>query len=880
MVVSVPTARPKRSGVLRFSRECDVVSGGVLELTNDGGLGESVSFKVKSTCANEVMVTPVKGVIPPGGTMKLSVYCSEAVPGAAKIQVVHSIAGSDECWKNVFIVKKEGKCPSIPPAAPCATPDGLFTIKLTLLSVNNKSAVPYPSLRLRARRLEVESASAVFPAEVGKSQAQIPPVVMGPNAAIPPGGRKTLLYLTLETEGGDAVGQQVKLDATSYTEQEKRGELAFGAGLFVEVSMRMQANDDTLHSIKTPPVPSSGRANPIESGLVKAPQRVNVCLRLKPLLGAEASGWVVNNEANIIRHTSEPNKLYVFDSIIPESASNAAVYDHINMKHTIERYTAGINATVFAYGQTSSGKTHTMYGGAKADGVIPRAVQLLFVTLKEMKDVSVELKATYFEIYNEDIFDLLDACKPVQLRETEAGAFTPVGLKEKVILSSSECLSLLTEGNENRSVGFSNLNDRSSRSHTVFRLSLTVKDKVKKTLRKSQLNLVDLAGSESLLETIDVTQKRETTRINLSLSYLKKVITELSRNTPHIVYRNSSLTKVLKTALGGNSLTTVICTATRAEDHRKETKSTLLFGMTAKTIKNKVKINEMGTRQHDQRLLQEIENLKRQLAVTEDELMETRAAVQVLTKEKEKEKLLDKERVSVEAEREPDDNSAPDDSVTDEAMDAIEKDLKMKDLIQDVLDYLYYGCPVFVSGTTETAMLYLTDVSLSLCTVDGNGVPNKKEVIDSIPLDHLDIALLGNHDSGRGITFVASELKQTIDIICKTSTDKEAWMLAITQATVCELHWAQPLDISKASGLDDLLPPEVDLCESTHIMPCDYLNAKGQILSTGFNFLTIYDIRTLTSLDLYRSTAVLTFFIKQGWLTRHELLKVNHKAIQ
>ncbi|CAN1775923.1 Kinesin-like protein KIN-7N [Linum perenne] len=287
-----------------------------------------------------------------------------------------------------------------------------------------------------------------------------------------------------------------------------------------------------------------------------------------------------------------------------------------------------VTGTVFAYGQTSSGKTFTMNGSEKDPGVIHRAVRDIFDKTQAISDREFLIRVSYMEIYNEEINDLFAVeNQKLPIHESlERGIFV-AGLREEIVNSAEQVLKLMESGEVNRHFGETNMNARSSRSHTIFRMVIESKGKVSNSssdysssdaVRVSVLNLVDLAGSERIAKTgAGGVRLKEGKYINKSLMALGNVINKLSdggKQRAHIPYRDSKLTRILQPALGGNAKTSIICTLAPEEIHIEETKGSLLFASRAKRITNCAQVNEILT---DAALLKrqklEIEELRKKL---------------------------------------------------------------------------------------------------------------------------------------------------------------------------------------------------------------------------------------------------------------------------
>jgi centromeric protein E len=299
--------------------------------------------------------------------------------------------------------------------------------------------------------------------------------------------------------------------------------------------------------------------------------------------------------------------------------------------------------TIFAYGQTSTGKTYTMQGDIQNNpGIIPLTLEEIFNQINSDKDIiDSQISVSFIEIYNESINDLLNNTKTnLELRETQNKEVVVNNLTEIKIKSQQEALNLLIKGNESRIVASTKLNEKSSRSHCIFRLNLEITKNIKKNnfddeeeiskiILKSHINLIDLAGSENSSKTGCVGQRlKEGSNINKSLLALSNVINKLSQNYGSnninssnffINYRDSKLTRLLQNSLGGNSKTVIICTITDDGEHYTETMNTLHFGNKAKNIKTVVKVNEIKNQNYQQMIL-ENEKLKKKLKQLEKEL--------------------------------------------------------------------------------------------------------------------------------------------------------------------------------------------------------------------------------------------------------------------
>lgn len=269
-----------------------------------------------------------------------------------------------------------------------------------------------------------------------------------------------------------------------------------------------------------------------------------------------------------------------------------------SIRSTVSDVLAGYNGTVFAYGQTGAGKSYTMMGDmedAKNKGIIPRIVEQLFAAFQTApQHMEFTVKVGYMEIYMERIRDLLNPQKDnLAIHEDKIHGVYVKDLTEAYANSADEVYAYLQIGQRSRATAATNMNLESSRSHSVFVITISQKDTVTGTQKSGVLYLVDLAGSEKVGKTGASGQTlEEAKKINKSLSALGMVINSLTDGkSSHIPYRDSKLTRILQESLGGNSRTTLIINCSPSSYNDAETVSTLRFGMRAKNIKNKAKIN-------------------------------------------------------------------------------------------------------------------------------------------------------------------------------------------------------------------------------------------------------------------------------------------------
>ncbi|XP_050829623.1 centromere-associated protein E isoform X3 [Serinus canaria] len=353
---------------------------------------------------------------------------------------------------------------------------------------------------------------------------------------------------------------------------------------------------------------------------------VTVCVRVRPLIGREKASDKVSlhwrSENNTVSDVSG-TKTFSYDRVFHSSDNTQQLYDGVAVP-IIQSAVRGYNGTIFAYGQTASGKTYTMMGNEDSVGIIPKAIQHVFKIICEIPDREFLLRVSYMEIYNETITDLL--CdnrkkKPLGIREDVNRNTYVEDLIEEVVVSPEQVMECIRKGEKNRHYGETKMNEHSSRSHTIFRMIIESRERSDPAnancdgaVMVSHLNLVDLAGSERASQTgSEGVRLKEGCNINRSLFILGQVIKKLCDDPSGFInYRDSKLTRILQNSLGGNAKTVIICTITPVSFD--ETLSTLQFANTAKGMKNTPKVNEVLD---DDALLKryrkEILDLKKQL---------------------------------------------------------------------------------------------------------------------------------------------------------------------------------------------------------------------------------------------------------------------------
>ncbi|XP_024981925.1 kinesin-like protein KIN-5C [Cynara cardunculus var. scolymus] len=311
------------------------------------------------------------------------------------------------------------------------------------------------------------------------------------------------------------------------------------------------------------------------------------------------------------------DRIFTFDKVFGPTAHQKDLYEQAVIP-IVNEVLEGFNCTIFAYGQTGTGKTYTMEGECKRSksgpngelpsgaGVIPRAVKQIFDTL-EHQNAEYSVKVTFLELYNEEITDLLapeeisrvvedKQKKLLPLMEDGKGGVLVRGLEEEIVTSASEIFSLLERGSAKRRTAETLLNKQSSRSHSLFSITIHIKEanpEGEELIKCGKLNLVDLAGSENISRSgAREGRAREAGEINKSLLTLGRVINALVEHLGHIPYRDSKLTRLLRDSLGGRTKTCIIATVSPAVHCLEETLSTLDYAHRAKNIKNKPEVNQ------------------------------------------------------------------------------------------------------------------------------------------------------------------------------------------------------------------------------------------------------------------------------------------------
>ena len=337
----------------------------------------------------------------------------------------------------------------------------------------------------------------------------------------------------------------------------------------------------------------------------------------------------MNNRARheiIVKKPSgaEEVKQFTFDFTYGDDAMQEEIFNE-TASPIVSNVLEGYNGTIFAYGQTGTGKTHTMTGlvdNPTERGIMTRAFDDIFASIEGDSDQTQFLvRASYLEIYNEEIRDLLSKNPKNRLdlhEKVDSGVYVK-DLSYFAAKTSEEVRKIMTIGSKNRSVGETLMNAHSSRSHSLFQITVERSElgaDGKQHIRVGKLNMVDLAGSERIAKTGATGDRlKEATKINQSLSTLCHVISSLTDpKATYIPYRDSKLTRLLQDSLGGNTKTMMIANIGPADYNYDETLNTLRYASRAKNIQNKPRINEDPKDALLREYQEEITKLREQLA--------------------------------------------------------------------------------------------------------------------------------------------------------------------------------------------------------------------------------------------------------------------------
>ncbi|SBT31209.1 kinesin-8, putative [Plasmodium ovale wallikeri] len=403
-------------------------------------------------------------------------------------------------------------------------------------------------------------------------------------------------------------------------------------------------------ALGSPGSPPSGRAHKGASSEKDLTYNMNVVIRCRPMSVSEKNDGAknvikimdnkmvvlldpANNSDNVLRQNRSREKKYVFDYVFDENSTQEDVYNY-SVKCLIDGVIKGYNSTVFAYGATGAGKTHTVIGYKNEPGIMMMILRDLFEKIKSLEVMNVyKVKCSFVEIYNENICDLLNPSNDyLDLREDPIKGVTVSNIFEVCTTSVEEIMELIHTGNRNRTQEPTDANKTSSRSHGVLQVIVEETEKgqgIYQQTKRGKLCVIDLAGSERASQTNNKGMRMlEGANINRSLLALGNVINALvlrSKGTSKsnfIPFRDSKLTRLLKDSLGGNCKTLMIANISPSHLSYEDTHNTLKYANRAKNIKNVVTSNAIVVKHHLTMYIDVIEKLKSEIEFLKEQLNE------------------------------------------------------------------------------------------------------------------------------------------------------------------------------------------------------------------------------------------------------------------
>ncbi|KAL2743039.1 kinesin-like protein KIF18A [Vespula maculifrons] len=334
---------------------------------------------------------------------------------------------------------------------------------------------------------------------------------------------------------------------------------------------------------------------------------------------------------------------FIFDKIFGDSSTNNDIFEGTT-KDLISSLLNGYNCSVFAYGATGAGKTHTMLGSTNDPGITYRTVAELFSQIEsQSRHYEFNLGVSYLEIYNENVQDLLHKSEQLHLREDSRCEVIVAGLKIIPIQNAEELLSLLAKGNKNRTQHPTDANQESSRSHAVFQVYIQITNKLNGQIRHVKLSMIDLAGSERASATgCKGARFKEGANINKSLLALGNCINNLADGVRHIPYRDSKLTRLLKDSLGGNCQTVMIANISPSNINYEDTYNTLRYANRAKKIKTCIKKNIVSCEMYISGYIKIVEEQKKEINFLKQQLVAYESGLVQIPPESKETKVIEK----------------------------------------------------------------------------------------------------------------------------------------------------------------------------------------------------------------------------------------------
>ncbi|KAJ2740827.1 hypothetical protein GGI20_005593 [Coemansia sp. BCRC 34301] len=330
--------------------------------------------------------------------------------------------------------------------------------------------------------------------------------------------------------------------------------------------------------------------------------KIKVVCRVRPFLKTEKPDTSVVVEGSTVLRVSNPRDStkdvkFNFDSCYGPDIDQATIYRN-DVRPLVETIFSGMSATVFCYGVTGAGKTHTIQGTETEPGIIPRAVEHIF--MHQQRDAyDYDIRVSYYEIYKEAVFDLLKPLDPafagLPIREDASRKIFVAGLSEKRVTCYEQFDTIYQKANRNRRTASTKLNNHSSRSHAILTVQVQWQDDVSKGKTWcGRLHLIDLAGSEDNRRTENGKDRMaESSAINRSLFVLGQVVEALNTGSSRIPYRDSKMTRILQDSLGGESLGMMIVNVAPGEAFLQDTNNTLNFATKSRLVVNKPVAHEV-----------------------------------------------------------------------------------------------------------------------------------------------------------------------------------------------------------------------------------------------------------------------------------------------
>lgn len=415
------------------------------------------------------------------------------------------------------------------------------------------------------------------------------------------------LKSTVAKMTADSLGISTELQATKVNLEKTIAESQQKSDMIAKLEDTIRGLQDNMAALESKLRSEETIRRELHNTIQELKGNIRVFCRVRPMLASEESqrscafSFGQDERELVVESTSlneticgnkkaAPKHEFMFDKVFTPSSSQGDVFGEISQ--LIQSALDGYNVCIFAYGQTGSGKTFTMegnHGDHEAKGMIPRALEQVFRTSQDLREKGWQytIEASFLEIYNETIRDLLGSGDSNTKHEIKivnpsntggACEVTVTNVKTVTVTSETQVYSLLEKATQNRAVAATQCNERSSRSHSVFRLKLVGENQLTGEKCQGTLNLIDLAGSERLSQSCSTGERlRETKNINKSLSNLGNVIMALANKEQHIPYRNSKLTFLLQNSLGGNSKSLMFVNISPKEESLQETLCSLRF---------------------------------------------------------------------------------------------------------------------------------------------------------------------------------------------------------------------------------------------------------------------------------------------------------------